>query len=61
MNLINVSKAVGVALMVKDRLVSDHQVERMVINTEQLVGDDGQPMIVSSIAISLHGTRPSRS
>ncbi|MCX6651355.1 MAG: DNA-binding protein Alba [Methanomassiliicoccales archaeon] len=49
----NISKAVDVALIVKDRYVKNAKLERIEINTEVLPGQDSKPLNVSSIEISL--------
>jgi DNA-binding protein len=49
----SISKAVDVALIVKDRFVPDCELQDISICTEVLNGDDGQPLKVSSIEISL--------
>ncbi|HUT26951.1 MAG TPA: DNA-binding protein Alba [Methanomassiliicoccales archaeon] len=48
-----ISKAVDVALIVKDRFVQNSEIQSITINTEVLENSDGQPTKVSSIEIPL--------
>jgi DNA-binding protein len=48
-----ISKAVDVALILQDRFVQNGEMEDIVIRTEALNGEDGQPTKVSSIEITL--------
>jgi DNA-binding protein len=49
----SISKAVDVALIVKDRFVENSDVQGIKIDTELLEGDDGKQLKMSSIEIAM--------